>query len=333
MNTTKGKPILGAILGALAALVFILILAIGGIQPPDQFVVWTLLGLGVLVGALMLTVALKSVKFVTIMVIAVVMVVWGAVGASSHFGTGYLDGGCELEGLSSDGQGLPLDLATPEQTSANDPFEIASDGTIDWKGTTPGGFEGWDAWLKVDFGGFRIPVWENTNPNTGLSPAEEGMVDVGGNVTDIEDKSGLTLSGVFELYGSIESQDGVCDMSAYIVLPPDGIFSGPILITLWIILAVIVIVLVILMIPVCAAHRANRAARAAGVAAAASSTAGAKVAASGADATAAPAKDAATQAGADAPDTGEGAKAAPKKAPAKKPSAGKAPAKKPPTKK
>ncbi len=258
MKIRKGWPILGAVLGGLGALVLILILMFAAIVPPTRFVVWGLLGLGILVGSLMLTVVIKSVKFITILVIAVAMLVWSGLGFPAHNANGDLTGGCDLAGLSFDGGGLPLDAATPQETSVADPFVIEPTGSIEWSGSTPGAFEGWGAWLAVDFGGFAVRVWDGGHDNSGLDPDEGGTIDVGSYVDDIENATHLQLAGVLHLYGNINSPDGACDMDAYLELPSDGLFAGLVLKILWVILAIIAIVLLILMIPVCRARKAIR---------------------------------------------------------------------------
>ncbi len=174
MQTHKGRPILGAVLGGLGALVLVLILMFGAIVPPTQFVVWGLGGLGILVGSLMLTVAVRSVRFISVLVVSIAMLVWSGLGLSAHNANGDLSGGCNLEGFSFDASGLPLDAGTPQQTSVTDPFVIEPTGSIDWTGNTPGAFEGWSGWLAVDFAGFAIRVWDGGHDNSGLDPDEGG---------------------------------------------------------------------------------------------------------------------------------------------------------------
>lgn len=257
MNT-QGKPIIGALLGALAALIVILILMFGAIVPPTQFVVWGLLGLGVIAGSLLLTTAFRSARFVTVLVVSVAMLVWSAVGLPSHNANGDLTGGCTLAGTSTGADGSPLDAATPGSTSVSDPFVIDPGGEIEWSGSTPGAFEGWKGSIAVDFGGFPIPVWSNGHENSGLDPDEGGTIDVGGQVDDFEGSTGIALAGVFHLVGNIHSADGACDMDAYLELPSDGLFSGLVLIVLWVLLAVVLVVLVVLMLPVCRVRKAAR---------------------------------------------------------------------------
>jgi hypothetical protein len=315
MNTYKGRPILGAVLGGLGALVLVLILMVGGIAPPTQFVVWGLGGLGVLVGSLMLTAVMKSARFVSILAIAVAMLAWSGLGFSAHNAHGDLSGGCNLEGASFDAEGEPLDAATPQETSIAEPFIIEPYGTIDWAGNTPGAFEGWSGGLAVDFAGFAIPVWHGGHDNSGLDPEEEGTVDVGSYVDDIEETANIELTGVLHLFGSIEAPDGACDMDAYLELPSDGLFSGALMIALWSILAIVAVVLIALMVPVCRFRKGLGGAALAGESATVGGAAATVTPADAVSATTVP---------------GEAAAA---KAPAKKSAANKAPAKKesPPT--
>ncbi len=309
MNTSKGMPILGALLGGLGALVLILILAFGAIVPPTQFVVWGLLGLGIIVGSRMLAVTAKSARFITILVVAIAMLVWSAVGLPAHFANGDLNGGCTLAGTSSDTGGLPLDAATPQQTSVADPFVVDPAGSIEWSGSTPGAFEGWRAWLAVDVGGFVFHVWDGGHGNSGLDPDEGGVIDVGSQINDFENTTHLRIAGIVHLFGNISSQDGACDMDAYLEVPSDGLFSGPVLIASWVILAIIAIVLIALMVPVCRVRK--------GLAAAASPLGGA----AGAGAATAKALDGADATDRATGDSGEAAEATGTAAPGAPPTA------------
>ncbi len=311
VEAKTGKPILGAVLGGSAALVLVLILWIGAIVAPTQLVVWGLLGLGILVGSLMLTTVMKSAKFISVMVLAALMIVWAGVGAPAHNANGDLTGGCTVAGISTDGLGLPLDAATPKTTSASNPMMIDRGGAIEWEGSTPGPFEDWTGWIAVEFAGFNLQVWSKGESNEGRSPNDGGIIDVAVESETIYDYTRVDVSGLIHMTGNITSSDGTCDLDAWLVLEPESLFSGWILITLWGIFGSLVITLIIRMIPVCRIRKLGNAEVAAVAAAAA---AGGKAATAGSNK--------------GSEDAADGKSAAPSKQAAKKPAAKKPPAKK-----
>lgn len=230
---TIGKPILGACLGALAAVFVVVILQQGGILPPERLVLFGLLGLGIGVGAFALSTAFKARPFLIVQAIAVLFLGFALSGIPAFGASGYITGGCYVDGET------PEDAATPDETSVSEPFIIDRAGPLDWYADSPGVFTDWQTKLSLDVGGFAVPVWSGTHPNDGRATDWGKVEDIGEYVEDVKGATGLTLSGVYHLYGSLVAGEGSCTMSAYIVIPPTSLFAGPLLLGSWIGLAAV----------------------------------------------------------------------------------------------
>lgn len=250
MQTKKGMPVAGALLGALAGLIVALILQVGGIVPATRLVLFGSVGLAMAIGSLVLTIVYKRVAFIVVQVIAIAILGFGLTGIPAMNATGALTGGCTLEGTST----WP-DTATPDSTSVMDPFTVDPEGELAWSGTTPQVFTDWDSAISLDVGGFKVRLWSDTNPNDGGATEWGNVEDVAGYIADIESTTGISLSGVYHLYGNLDAQ-GQCAMDGYIVIPPDNLFDGLVLIILWVLLVIIVIVMIVLVIVVCGRRRA-----------------------------------------------------------------------------
>lgn len=315
MPEMKGRPIVGAVLGGLAALVIVLILQQGAVAPLTRFSVFVALGLGIGLGSLLLSGVYRVVTVYVVQSVAVALLALGLTGIPALGAHGGITGGCTASGAST----YP-DIATPATTSIANPFDVDPDGLVRWKGTSPGPFTDWDGVIAMDIAGFAVPIWTYSAANELLESEKSGIRDVAADLDELESYSGIRLSGVYHVWGEYDAEEGFCEFDAYVRIAPESLFAGPILVGLWSALALIVLIIIVYLIRLLRAGAGLASlfgGGATGAAAAASAPAASATPAAGGPKTTAK-----------KPTPG---KAAAKKPAAKKPAAKKPPARKPPT--
>jgi hypothetical protein len=232
MQQSRGKPVLGAVLGAVLGVIAVLILQQGAVVLPTRLVVFGILGVATSAGSLLLTVAYRRVAVVAIHSIAVLSVAFALTGIPAMTARGDLSGPCTVSAVSSLG-----DAGNPADTSVRDPFDIAPAGTLDWRVALPEPYATWSGTVGTDIAGFAIPVWTQGFDNIALETSREGSEDVRSDIREVEDISGLTLTGVYHVFASVEAPggapDGACRADMYVRIAPTSLFSGPILQGLW----------------------------------------------------------------------------------------------------
>ncbi len=228
MPRPVGKPILGAAIGAASGAIAVLILQQGGIVPPTRLVLFGILGVAASAGSLLLTVTFRRPAPIVVQGACVAAVAFALTGipAMSHHGN--LSEPCEATATSS----LP-DTASPADTSVSDPFDLDSEGTLDYRVTVPGGLSDWSYSASLDVGGFPLVIWADHFPDETFGPVYEGTQDIGEDVQTIEDITGLRITGVYHVTGWVAGDEGRCDVDAYVRLKPPNLFSGAILVGLW----------------------------------------------------------------------------------------------------
>jgi hypothetical protein len=233
----RGKPVLGAVLGAVIGVIAVLILQQGAVVLPTRLVVFGVLGVATSAGSLLLTVAYRRGAVAAIHSIAVLAVAFALTGIPAMTARGDVSGPCTVSALSS----VPDD-GNPADTSVRDPLEIDPVGTLDWRVAFPEPYATWSGAIGVDIAGFWVPVWTQGFSNTARETSREGSEDVRSVIRDVEEISGLTLTGVYHVFASVEAPDGACKADMYVRIAPTSLFSGPILQGLWTCAAIVALI-------------------------------------------------------------------------------------------
>lgn len=229
MPKSPGKPVLGAVLGAALGAIVLAILQQGAVVLPTRLISFGTLGLCAGVGSLLLTVTYRSRTVVAVQSAAVLFLAFALTGIPTMSDAGSIEGGCtasaQLSGAS---------IVTPADTSVFRPFAAHSDDILAWQAGTPAPFSDWAYSIRFDIAGFPIEVWSDTEDEEGaIGPSWEGVEDLSLRIGELEDISGLTITGVYHLWGSVRGDEGACDIEVYVRIPPDHLFDGPILVGLW----------------------------------------------------------------------------------------------------
>jgi ABC-type multidrug transport system permease subunit len=224
-------------LGISLGVVVLMLAWLLGIMPPDRLALFGALGLSILLVAPLLTQSVARAKgtFVAVMVIGALLLGFGLSGLGEYAAGGSISDGCYLEGTSS------LDHKTAPDTSVSDPFDAARDETIAWNAASDVVLTNWNSEVGLRVGGFTLVVWRGEHPNTDQEQAWWGWQDVASLIEDVEAQTGIKLSGIFHVSGSVDADEGSCAMTGYTRVLPQSAFSGSLLMTMWILLVVIVI--------------------------------------------------------------------------------------------
>jgi hypothetical protein len=234
---SRGKPVLGAVLGAVVGVIAVLILQQGAVVLPTRLVAFGILGVATSAGSLLLTVAYRRAAVVAIHSIAVLAVAFALTGIPEMTARGDLSGPCTVSAVSS----FPDD-GSPAATSVRDPFDIAPGGTLDWRVAFPEPYKAWSGTVGTDIAGFSIPVWTQGFDNIARETSREGSEDVRNDIREVEEISGLTLTGVYHVFASVEVPGAACKADMYVRIAPTSLFSGPILQGLWTCVAIVALI-------------------------------------------------------------------------------------------
>jgi hypothetical protein len=228
MQQSSGKPILGSLLGATLAGITVAILQQGAVLLPTRLVVFGLLGIGASVGSLVLTTAVRSRAVLAAQSVAALSLAFALTGIPAMSDSGGIDGGCTAS--ASTGSSDPV---TPADTSVVRPLAIDTEDTVVWQASTPAVFHDWYYAIRIDVAGFPIAAWSDADSGGAIGPSWDGNEDLTERLGELEDVSGLTVTGVYHLWGSIRGDEGACDAEVYVRITPDHLFDGPILVGLW----------------------------------------------------------------------------------------------------
>jgi len=245
MPKSPGKPVLGAILGAALGAIAVAILQQGAVLLPTRLVVFGTLGLTASVGSLLLTVTYRSRAVVAVQSVAALSLAFALTGIPAMFDAGNLDGGCTASAQSG-----ASDPVTPADTSVLRPLTIDPNGTLLWRAGTPAVFSDWSYSIRVDIAGFPIEAWSDAGSLGTVGPSWEGSEDLSERLGELEDVSGLALTGVYHVWGSIRGDEGGCDADVYFRIAPDNLFAGPILVGLWTAAAITLLVFSVYLIQI-----------------------------------------------------------------------------------
>lgn len=238
----RARPVSGAIVGALIGLVVVIIVQQAGAWPFDRAALFGLIGLGGLLGAIAGKIGRpgSTASFSVVLVIFAVSLGWGLTGLASANESGEINGGCTAEAVSE------IDETTVTDTSRSDPFDIDPAGDLAWFATSPAPIENYSFEIWVDVGGFQLPIDAEENTNANLNTENSGVVAVADYVSLVEDFTGVEARGTYVVGGFIDGEGGSCDGFAFVRIPADGLFDGPIAVGAWVLLAVLVVVLIVI---------------------------------------------------------------------------------------
>lgn len=238
----KPRPLLGSLLGLLLGIVVVALLWQLGVVPPDRLVLFGVLAVTVFLVTTILTqrVVLVRKRFVMVTVLCGLMAGVAVAGIPDAIAGGSISDGCFAEGTSS------LDSKTPDTTSIADPFDMTRTDSVAWTGESAGVFTDWNSSIGMKVGGFPVEIWSGSSANEEQKQSNSGVEDLAGRLADIEESTGVTLAGIYHVYGNLDANEGGCDMSAYVRLPSEGAFAGTLNMVLWGTLAVLTVIILIM---------------------------------------------------------------------------------------
>ena len=217
----SAHPWYGLILGMVLGLMIAIVLQQEGIWPLDQLLVFGLVGVFGLLGSWLGRIgreAANGFSMITPLVLALALVVVGALGAGAAGENGRLDGPCTVASESS------VDSTTVVDTSKSDPFDIDPDGSLSWQAASSPAITDHNWEISVEFAGFDIPIESGGDPNDDESPGNSDTIeDLTAYIQDVTSVSGQELRGVFNVGGFIAQEAvTICDGFAFVRLTSDG---------------------------------------------------------------------------------------------------------------
>jgi len=193
VKVARGRPLSGAILGILIGLAVAIVLQQQGVWPLDKITVFLLPAATGVVGMVIMTVkrAGATGPLVIALIILIPMAAWGATGLATANEVGELNGGCEVQAMTS----VP-DSTVVTDTSKSDPFLIDPHGSLIWAATSPVAFDDypWDMWVEI--GGARIPLDSEESQNN-----DGGSQIHGGDIANVQAYATARGIGISELRG------------------------------------------------------------------------------------------------------------------------------------
>jgi hypothetical protein len=213
-----------------------------GVVPPDRLVLFGVLSVTIALVTIVLTqrTLLVRKRFVLVMVLCGLMAGVAVAGIPDAVAAGSITNGCSADATSS------LDSKTPEQTSIADPFDVTGTDTVLWNAKSAEVMTNWRGSLGVDVGGFPVVIWSASSATQDLPASLSGSARVASYVTDIGGGTGITLAGIYHVYGHVYADQRTCDMSAYVRVQGAGTFAGTVNVVLWIALGALGLVIVIM---------------------------------------------------------------------------------------
>ena len=184
--------------------------------PLDKITVFLLPAATGVVGLVLMTVkrAGATGPLVIALIILIPLAAWGATGLATINEVGVLNGGCEVQAMTS----VP-DSTVVTDTNKSDPFLIDPHGSLIWAATSPVAFDDypWDMWVEI--GGARVPLdSEESQDNDGVSQIHGGDI---ANVEAYAAERGIDISqlrGVYKVGGQAAN---TCDGYGFVKLISD----------------------------------------------------------------------------------------------------------------
>ena len=238
----KPRPLLGSLLGLLLGIATVALLWQLGVVPPDRLVLFGVLAIMIALVTIVLTqrTVLVRKRFILVMVLCGLMAGVAVAGIPDAVAAGSITDGCSANATSS------LASKTPDQTSIADPFDVTRTDTVKWNAKSAGVLTNWRGSLGVDVGGFQVMIWSASSATKDLPTALAGSADVASLLGDIGGGTGIRLAGIYRMYGHLDANQRVCDMSGYVQVQGDGAFTGTLNMALWIALGALGLIVVIM---------------------------------------------------------------------------------------
>lgn len=248
MTEARVMPVVGALLGIVLGLVTMGLLTALGVIAPDRLPVFALVGIGLVLGAALLTqrISLAKKRLVTAIVLGAILAGVSLTGIPEVVRGGAITDGCMVTGTSS----LESTPVAPADTSAVNGFSVTTTDTVQWTTQTTQAATAATATISLKVAGFGIPVRYVSFSEAPELSTWTGQAAVADELATIQDATGLLATGLHHLEVEVDSGPGECAGNAYLHVVPDGAFDGLLLVLLWVALGVIVAVLVVLTIVV-----------------------------------------------------------------------------------
>ena len=228
MQQSSGKPALGSLLGATLGAIAVAILQQGAVLLPTRLVVFGFVGLGAGIGSLLLTISFRSRTALASQILAALSIAFALTGIPAMSDAGGIDGPCTA--FARVGASDPV---TPAETSVLAPLTIHTDDTLVWAASSPTEFRDWYYAIHVDVAGFPVEAWSDAEDEGAIGPSWQGSEDLSERLGELEDLSGMTVTGVYHLWGSIRGDEAECEVEVYFRVTPDSLVDGPVLVGLW----------------------------------------------------------------------------------------------------
>lgn len=248
MSEARVFPVFGALLGALLGLVTMALLTALGVLAPDRLPLFALLGIGIVLGAAVLTQRITLVKkrLVSAIVVGAVLAGVSLTGIPEVIRGGSVSANCMATGTSS----LEPNPVGPANTSAIDGFSMTTTDTVQWTTQSATPVTAATGTISLLVGGFTIPL-----RNVEFAEAPEvttwsGQTAVADQLVGIQDATGFLVTGMYHVEADIDTDQGECSGDAYLHVAPESPVSTSLLTLLWAVLGVVVIALLVLTIVV-----------------------------------------------------------------------------------
>lgn len=248
MSEARVLPLLGALLGALLGIVAMALLTVLGVIAPDRLPLFALVGLGMILGAVVLTqrVTLAKKRLVSMIVLGSVLVGVSLTGIPEAARGGSVTPDCTVTGTSS----LEASPITPAQTSAVNGFSVTPADTVNWSTQTALPVTSASGTVSLLVGGVGIPIRDIEFAEAPDVTAWSGQSDVAEQLAAVKDATGFDITGVYHVEANLEIDQGECAGDAYIHVAPQNPIATPLLMSLWAVLGVLLIALLVLLIAV-----------------------------------------------------------------------------------
>ena len=248
MSEARVLPVLGALLGALIGLVTMALLTVLGVLAPDRLPLFALIGVGIIVGAAMLTqrIDLAKKRLVAAIVVGALFAGVSLTGIPEVTRGGAVSQGCMATGTSS----LEPNPLGPANTSAVHGFSMTTTDTVQWTTQTSAPLAAATGTVSLVLGGFSIPIRHIQFEEVPEIMTWSGASSVAHELAAIQDASGFLVTGVYQVAVNVDTDAGECAGNAYLHVAPAGPFDTTLLVLLWVVLAALVIGLLVLTVVV-----------------------------------------------------------------------------------
>lgn len=243
MSQARVLPLLGAFMGALLGLVTMALLTALGVLAPDRLPLFALLGVGIIVGAAMLTqrITLAKKRLVSAIVVGAVLAGVSLTGIPEVVRGGSVTANCMATGTSS----LEPNPKGPANTSAINGFSMTTTDTVQWATQTTAPVTAATGTVSLLVGGFAIPIRNIEFAEAPDVTSWSGQTSVTDQLGSIQDSTGFLVTGMYHVAVDIDANHGECAGDAYLDVVPEAPMSTSLLIVLWVVLGVLGIALLV----------------------------------------------------------------------------------------